>query len=107
MVVSMKGQTVGIMSTLVMTGAEAHGAGEAPVVTASAVLHRSKAGVLDKGGTLDMGTAQTLGREQPMRTDGEKKFTPEVIDGKEEAARVVVGVIKGTRVGRHTPRPQG
>ena len=105
MVVSMKGQTVGIMSTLVMTGAEALGAGEAPVVTASAVL--SNAGVLDKGGTLDMGTEQTLGREQPMRTDGEKKLTPEVIDGKEEAARVVVGVIKGTRVGRHTPRPQG
>mgnify|MGYP003330297261 FL=1 len=42
-----------------------------------------------------------------MRTDGEKKFTPEVIDGKEEAARVVVGVIKGTKVGRHTPRTQG
>ena len=103
MVVSVKGQTVG---TMVMTGAEALGAGEAPVVTASALLHRNNNGVLDKSGILDMGTEQTLGREQPMRTD-QQKLTPEVTDGKEEAARVVVGVIRGTRVGCHTLRPQG
>lgn len=69
MVVSKRGQTVGTMSTMVMTGAEALGAEEVPVVTVLAVLHRSNVGVLDKDGILDLEMEQTLGREQPTMTD--------------------------------------
>jgi len=69
MVVSKRGQTVGTMSTMVMTGAEALGAEEVPVVTVLAVLHRSNVGVLDKDGILDLEMEQTLWREQPTMTD--------------------------------------
>ena len=101
MEVSMKDPTFGTTSTMVMTEAEVLGEGGAPVVTV-VVLHQSIIGVLDKGGIQGFEMEQTLGREQLMRTD-----TQEVTIGKDEAARVVVGAIKGTRVGRHTLRLQG
>ena len=69
MAVFTKEETTGTMGTMAITRVTALGAGEAPVVTGLAVMHRGNAGVPDKGGILGMEMEQTTGRERHMRTD--------------------------------------
>ena len=101
MVVSMKGTAVGIRNTMALIGAEALGVVvvEAPAATAQAVLHRRLIGLQGKGVILHLEMVQTLGKEQPLRT--------EATVGKVKEVRVVIGIIIETRVGRHTPRLRG
>ena len=69
MAVFMEDQTIGTTGTISITGVADPGVGEALVVTALAVMHRSNAGVLDKDGILGIEIEQTIGRETLMRID--------------------------------------
>ena len=69
MAVFMEDQTIGTTGTMLITGVADPGVGEAAVVTALAVMHRSNAGVLDMGGLLGLEMEQIIGRETLMRID--------------------------------------